>query len=173
MKADQLTEVSSRLKEHLNRQTSQWPVIFARVYLGWFFLQAGLNKLSKGELGIGYTESLEGFVTGTLERATSWYRPLLETIVLPNAELFSILVSWGETLMGIALITGTVCRFATLVGMFMTANFAMAQGRGLSLPGMDAAIFWTMLSLFFLRPGLVLGGDALISRFFGRNRGRA
>ncbi len=44
-------------------------------------------------------------------------------MALPNAELFSFLVQWGEVLVGIALILGLLTNFATLMGMVMNFSF--------------------------------------------------
>lgn len=157
-----LDRFSALLTTHLTQPVPAWPVVIARVYLGWFFIQTGLNKVGKGQGGLGYQDTLVQFVTGNLGEAAGWYRPFLEHVVLDHAELFTLLVAWGELLMGMALVTGLFVRWATLGGMLMTANFAFAQGRGLSLPSMDAAIFWTMMTLHFVRAGKVLGLDGCI-----------
>ncbi|SDM29946.1 DoxX family protein [Sediminibacillus halophilus] len=94
-----------------------------RIYLGYQFLHAGIEKLTGG----GFDAS--GFLQGAIASATGehpavqgWWATFLEHVALPNATLFSFLVMWGEVLVGIALILGLLTNFATLMGMVM--NFA-------------------------------------------------
>ncbi|QTN00677.1 DoxX family membrane protein [Sediminibacillus dalangtanensis] len=94
-----------------------------RIYLGYQFLHAGIEKLTGG----GFDAS--GFLQGAIASATGehpavqgWWATFLEHVALPNATLFSFLVMWGEVLVGIALILGLLTNFATLMGMIM--NFA-------------------------------------------------
>ncbi|WP_026572015.1 MULTISPECIES: DoxX family protein [Sediminibacillus] len=94
-----------------------------RIYLGYQFIHAGIEKLTGG----GFDAS--GFLQGAIASATGehpavqgWWATFLEHVALPNANLFSFLVMWGEVLVGIALILGLLTNFATLMGMVM--NFA-------------------------------------------------
>ncbi|WP_312095893.1 DoxX family protein [Niallia sp.] len=94
-----------------------------RIYLGYQFIHAGYKKITSG----GFDAS--GFLQGAIANSTGdhpavqgWWATFLEHIALPNADLFSFMVQWGEVLVGIALILGLFTSFATLMGMVM--NFA-------------------------------------------------
>ncbi|WP_040207363.1 DoxX family protein [Neobacillus jeddahensis] len=95
-----------------------------RIYIGYQFIHAGYEKLTGG----GFDAS--GFLKGAIANSTGehpavqgWWAAFLEHIALPNAELFSFLVQWGEVLVGIALILGLLTNFATLMGMVMNFSF--------------------------------------------------
>ncbi|WP_047983918.1 DoxX family protein [Ornithinibacillus californiensis] len=94
-----------------------------RIYIGYAWITAGIGKISGG----GFDAS--GFIQGAIANAggdhpavQGWWASFLETVALPNAEMFSFMVMWGEVLVGLALILGIFTNFAALMGM--TMNFA-------------------------------------------------
>lgn len=98
-----------------------WAVL--RIYIGYTWLMGGIGKVTSG----GFDAS--GFIQGAIansagEGATvqAWWGTFLNTFALPNAELFSFMVMWGEVLVGAALILGIFTNFAALMGI--TMNFA-------------------------------------------------
>ncbi len=79
-----------------------------------------------------------GFVQGALARSDagviqSWWRSFLEEVVLPNAEVFSFLVMWGETLVGLALLLGAFTAFAAFIGILMNISFLLSGAVGQNL----------------------------------------
>ncbi|GGA82711.1 DoxX family protein [Ornithinibacillus halotolerans] len=98
-------------------------LVFIRVYIGYAWLTAGFGKITGG----GFDAS--GFIQGAIANSggdhpavQGWWASFLEAVALPNAELFSFMVMWGEFLVGAALILGIFTNFAALMGM--TMNFA-------------------------------------------------
>lgn len=96
---------------------------FLRIYIGYQWMIGGWEKITGG----GFETS--GFLQGAIASAggenpavQGWWAAFLETIALPNADLFTFLVMWGELLVGIALILGIFTNFAALMGI--TMNFA-------------------------------------------------
>ncbi|PAV31489.1 Crp/Fnr family transcriptional regulator [Virgibacillus profundi] len=96
---------------------------FLRIYIGYQWLTGGFGKITGG----GFDAS--GFIQGAIAGAggenpaiQGWWATFLEAVALPNAELFSFMVMWGEFLVGIALILGIFTNFAALMGI--TMNFA-------------------------------------------------
>ncbi|ALX49698.1 DoxX family protein [Lentibacillus amyloliquefaciens] len=96
---------------------------FLRIYIGYQWMTSGFGKITSGEFDAG------GFIQGAVASAggenptvQGWWAAFLETFALPNAELFSFLVMWGEFLAGTALILGLFTNFAALMGI--TMNFA-------------------------------------------------
>lgn len=93
-------------------------LVFLRVYIGYTWFMGGLGKIMGGEFHAG------GFIEGAAanpELAT-WWTTFLEVVALPNADLFTFLVMWGELLVGAALILGLFTNFAAVMGI--TMNFA-------------------------------------------------
>ncbi len=93
-----------------------------RVYLGYAWLTAGWGKAFGDFDATGFIQGAIGKATGDHPAVQSWWAGFLESVALPNAGLFSILVAWGEVLVGIALIFGIFTTFSALMGAAM--NFA-------------------------------------------------
>jgi uncharacterized membrane protein YphA (DoxX/SURF4 family) len=67
-----------------------------------------------------------------------------ERIVLPNKGLFAFAVSWGEFLIGIALIVGLATRWASVAGAIMVAAFWFTKGQGF-FDAMNHDSIWFMI----------------------------
>lgn len=101
-----------------------WAII--RIWLGIQWLKSGWEKVTEGF-------DASGFLKGAIEKAGGehpavqpWYASFLENVALPNAGLFSFLVSWGELLVGLGLILGALTIPALIAGAFMNLNFMLA-----------------------------------------------
>lgn len=111
-----------------------WLWLVLRLYAGWQWLQAGLDKVGNPVwTGDNAGAALTGFVQGALEQAGGahpnvqpWYAAFLENLVLPNAGFWSYLVAWGEVLVGVALIVGIFTGIAAFFGAFMNMNYLLA-----------------------------------------------
>jgi len=109
-----------------------WTII--RIYIGWQWLQAGIGKIGNAAwTGENAGTALIGFLTGALAKTEGahpdvqlWYAWFLEKIVLPNAGVWSILVAWGELLVGLALIVGLFTGIAAFFGSIMNTNYLLA-----------------------------------------------
>lgn len=96
---------------------------FIRVYLGFTWLTAGLGKVTSGFDASGFLQGAIASGAGENPAISGWWATFLETVALPNAELFSFIVMWGEILVGIALILGIFTNFAALMGITMNFSF--------------------------------------------------
>lgn len=111
-----------------------WIWLILRVYAGWQWLNAGMGKLgAPAWTGDNAGAAIQGFVQGALERAggdrpdvQAWYAWFLENVVLPNATLWAYLVTFGELLVGIALIVGLFTGIAAFFGSFMNMNYLLS-----------------------------------------------
>ncbi|MEX2368829.1 MAG: DoxX family protein [Candidatus Paceibacterota bacterium] len=111
-----------------------WFWLIVRLYVGYSWLTAGIGKVGASSwAGEEAGTSVRGFVTGALTKTAgehpdvqAWYGWFLETVVLPNADVFSYLVAYGEVLVGVALIIGLFTGIATFFGMFMNTSFLLA-----------------------------------------------
>ncbi|GHO68223.1 hypothetical protein KSC_071150 [Ktedonobacter sp. SOSP1-52] len=127
-----------------------WLWIIVRLYVGYEWLTAGLEKLTgrsftldasfgqavkggawvfSGHDGAG----LKGFIAGALAQAggphpavQGWYAAFLQHFVLPNAAIFSYIVTFGEVCIGLGLIFGVLTGIAAFFGVFMNLNFLLA-----------------------------------------------
>ncbi len=107
--------------------------LFVRIYLGWVWLNSGWGKVwNENWTGENAGGAITGFVQGALAKSmetadvTSWYASFLESFVLPNAKLFSYMVSIGEVLVGLGLIFGLLTGIAAFFGTFMNVSFLFA-----------------------------------------------
>lgn len=111
-----------------------WLWLILRLYVGWEWLQAGWGKLNNPAwTGSKAGTALTGFINGALAKTAgdhpdvqAWYAWFLQHVVLPRASLWSFLVSWGETLVGVALILGIFTGIAAFFGSFMNVNYLLA-----------------------------------------------
>lgn len=111
-----------------------WLWLVARVYLGWAWLMAGVEKFgSPAWIGDNAGAAVSGFVKGALTKTTGehpdvhgWYAAFLEKMVLPNAGFWSYLIVYGEILVGIALLIGLFTGIAAFFGAFMNFSFLFA-----------------------------------------------
>src|SRR5437762_5745440 len=125
-----------------------WLWLIVRLYVGYEWLTAGLDKLT----GYSYTfdafgqkagtpwvfgvhdgAAIKGFVAGALAQTGGahpavhgWYASFLQGVVLPNATLFAYLVTFGEVLIGLGLIFGVLTGIAAFFGVFMNLSFLLA-----------------------------------------------
>jgi thiosulfate dehydrogenase (quinone) large subunit len=111
-----------------------WTII--RLYVGYEWLTAGWGKLTN-PAGVWVGEkagtAVTGFLNGALGKTggdhpdvQGFYAWFIQNLALPNATLFSYLVTFGEIFVGIALILGLFTGIAAFFGGFLNANFLLA-----------------------------------------------
>jgi thiosulfate dehydrogenase (quinone) large subunit len=128
-----------------------WFWLPLRLYLGWSWLQHGLEKV----INPAWTESgdaLAGFWGNAITTdpkpviTVGWYREFIEAMLGAQAYTwFSDLVVYGEILVGAALILGAFTGIAAFFGAFMNWNYIMAGSAS------------TNALLFAIAVGLMLG----------------
>ena len=101
-----------------------WTMI--RLYLGYEWITAGLEKLTKGFDATGFLKGAIKNATGEHPAVQGWYAAFLNGFALPNVELFNFIVPWGEFLIGLGLILGACTTVALIAGAFMNLNFLLA-----------------------------------------------
>ena len=119
----------------LNRPLAAWLWLPIRVWLGWQWLNAGLEKLENPSW-MQTGAALKGFLTGAVSAVGksgspvihyTWYADFLKVLISSGSYVWmGKLVSVGETLVGIALILGIFTGFAAFFGGFMNFNYLMA-----------------------------------------------
>jgi thiosulfate dehydrogenase [quinone] large subunit len=111
-----------------------WLWLVVRLYAGWQWIHAGWEKLhSAAWVGAQSGTALNGFVNGALAKTLGdhpdvqgWYARFLEHFVLVHPVAWAHLISWGEFLIGCALILGILTGIAACFGLFMNLNFMLA-----------------------------------------------
>ncbi len=116
---------------------SAWIWLILRLYVGYQWISAGWEKIHSdvwtgGKAGL----ALHGFIQGALAKSkaapgghadvTGWYANFLQHVVLPNAKVFSIVVSYGEFLVGLGLILGLLTGVAAFFGGMMNISYLFA-----------------------------------------------
>ena len=140
-----------------------WPIVLLRVYTGVFFIYYGFGKISRGN----FADGMAGFINGQLENSFGFFRPFLESVVLPNKGLFAFLVSWGELAIGIAMVLGLATRYFSIAGAVMVASFWFAKGQGiLDAQNHDAVWFMIFVVLAGLHAGRTMGLDQRLADRF-------
>jgi thiosulfate dehydrogenase [quinone] large subunit len=160
--------------------------LLLRLCLGYEWLHAALGKwIEGGWVGEGAGGAVKGFAQGAIAQTkgefpqvTGWYASFLENVVVPNAALFSYLVIFGETLVGIALILGAFTGIAAFFGVFMNASFLFAGTAGanplMALVGILIVLAWRVAGWWGLDRWILLAigvPGAPGKLFVGRRRG--
>ena len=130
-----------------------WIWLILRLYLGWQWLEAGLGKLNNPAwTGAKAGAAITGCVNGALAKTAgehpdvqAWYGTFLQNVVLPNARVWSFMITWGEALVGIALILGLFTGIAAFFGSFMNVNYLLA-GTVSSNPILFVIATWLVLA---------------------------
>lgn len=131
----------TRFDEFRSKKMSHmWPITLLRVYTGVFFLYHGFGKVTRDN----FSDDMVGFLNGRLEDMFGFFRPFVESVVLPHNALVAQLVSWGECAIGLSLIVGLATRWASVAGAFLVTCFWLAKGQGL-LEGQNHDVVWLMI----------------------------
>ncbi len=149
-----------------------WLII--RLYVGWQWLLAGYEKvINPAWTGDKAGVALKGFLTGAISKASGphpdvqdWYVAFLNGFVLHHTILFSYMVSFGELLVGIALILGIFTGVAAFFGAFMNMNYLLAG----TVSTNPILLILEILIILGRRPAGHFGLDRFIGPFFKKIR---
>lgn len=137
----------------------RYALLLLRLYLGWSWLVAGWEKLWNPAYH-GQGLAVAGFLQGALKASPfAWYESVIATVFLPNSELFASLVTWGEMLVGVALILGLVTNLAALGAILMNTSFLLA-----GTVSTNATYIMIELAIIFGAAGLFFGVDTILAR---------
>jgi uncharacterized membrane protein YphA (DoxX/SURF4 family) len=131
-----------------------------RLFIGVGWLRACAEKLV--DPGWRDGASVQHFLTGQLDAgqvAFPFYQTLIHQLFAPQAEALGWIITLGQALVGLALLTGTLTNAALLGGLFMNLNFLLS-GR----PDPSAFYIVIQASLLLANAGAVLGVDAHLAQ---------
>jgi len=111
-----------------------WFWLIVRLYVGYEWVSAAWEKVtSVAWTGSGAGTALAGFVNGALGKTSganpdvqSWYAIFLKSTILTHPVVWSYVISYGEFLVGVALIIGAFTGIAAFFGLFMNLNYLLA-----------------------------------------------
>lgn len=141
-------------------------LVLLRLYLGVVYLLSALPGLHADS-----HSDVEGFLRHhALGSGHPFYRPFVETFLLPNAAVIASVLDPLEAIVGVALIAGLLTRFSAGVAMVLALNYMFAKGTWFWTPGSyDAALFVIALALLVGAAGRTLGVDAILARRWPRS----
>lgn len=117
-----------------------WFWLIVRLYVGWQWLSAAWEKFNSPMwVGSQAGVAIKGFLMGAVQKAagahpdvSGWYAAFLQNFAIPHAAAFSYVVTYGELLVGIALILGVLTGIAAFFGTFMNLNYLFAGTVGIN-----------------------------------------
>jgi uncharacterized membrane protein YphA (DoxX/SURF4 family) len=141
-------------------------LVLLRLYLGVVFLLSALPKL-EGDPG----SDLAGFLQQrALVTGHAFYRPFVESVLLPNFAVVASMVGWVEALVGVMLIAGLATRFSAGLAVVLTLNYMFARGEWFWTPWSYHAAWLVMgLALLIGAAGRTLGLDTVLARRWPRS----
>ncbi len=139
-----------RIDSRSHGAVKHWPIVVLRVYTGLFFAWNGFSKVSRDN----FADGMAGFLNSQLENSFAFYRPFIESVVLPNKTMFAAMVAWGELAVGLAMIVGLATRYAAATGAILVLNFWFAKGA----PVFDGTNHDLLLFVVFVVLGMVPAG---------------
>jgi thiosulfate dehydrogenase (quinone) large subunit len=98
-----------------------------RIFLGYQWMTAGFHKITSGFDASGFLGgAVANPVKGPDGIVYGWWVSFLESFAVPNAELFNVLIPWGEFLVGLGLIFGCLTTAAAFFGVVMNFSFMLS-----------------------------------------------
>lgn len=142
------------------------PVAFLRVFLGYYYFNQALIQLGSDFLTHAY---LAEDIRNYLPRSTApdWYKGFLETIVIPNWQIFASAITAIQLVIGISYILGYLVRPASALAILLGLNMMLALGQSQS----ELQVTFVLVvhfTLGWLGAGRCLGLDYY---FYKRRRG--
>jgi thiosulfate dehydrogenase (quinone) large subunit len=152
---------------------SRWLAVL-RVVVGMYFLKALWSKMDVVFLGglvpwLGveprWIETMPALVSKHAEaNPFPFYKQFLEQTVLPHAVLYAKMTAWGETLVGLSMVSGTFAGLGVLGAFWLSLNYGLSsQHLSPASYGFHYMLLATTAVLFLARSGRALGVDAWLA----------
>lgn len=138
-----------------------------RLSMGWIFVWSGFDKLFGDFTAAGF---LQNATSGPLG---GWFQDMGRNSTA--LDIVDPLVIWGQILIGIALFTGVLTRFALFWAGVMMMLFYLAQFPPENNLFMDEHLVYIIVFVLLgaLGAGRILGGDAIVERLPWVKKNRA
>lgn len=103
-----------------------------RIIIGAVWINSGLEKLLNPDFPQQFAQSLKA--GGFVSQAPPFFQSFMQSVVVPNAELFAQITRVVEMSLGVALILGLLTNLAAIGSILMSINILLSQG-GVSFGG--------------------------------------
>jgi thiosulfate dehydrogenase [quinone] large subunit len=135
-----------------------------RITLGILFAIAAYHKFPSE--GPAWVDRMLGFIN--FQKATpDWWKSILDSVVVPNADFFAFLTAYGEAAIGIGLILGAFTRPAIFFALLFSLAMAFTKGAPFWTPSSNDTLYvLSLAALFFMKPGETLALDVWIKQKF-------
>src|SRR5665213_1793513 len=110
-----------------NRTYAFWLALL-RIGVGAIWLLHGTSKFLNPDAFMPPNGFMAKLVANGVANTGGPYHDFLANVVTPNIGIFAECVRVGEVLVGCLLVLGFLTRLGGLGGMFLTANYMLAQG---------------------------------------------
>lgn len=144
------------------------PVAFLRVFLGYYYFNQAIAQLHSDFIQHAY---LAEDVRAYLPRSTApdWYKGFLETIVIPNWQIFAVVIVVTHLAIGLSYILGYLVRPMSFLAIFLGVNLILALGVSHQMSELQTTFVLVIhFTLGWLGAGRCLGLDYY---FYKRRRG--
>jgi len=154
-----------------NDTRAAWIWLVVRLYVGYEWVTAGLEKISS-PAWMQSGAALKGFFLGAVAVPANgrpvisyaWYRGFIQLLLNTQSYVwFAKLISVGELVVGIALILGIFTGLAGFFGAFMNWNYIMAGTASIN----GLLLVLGLLLLIAWKVAGYIGADYFIIRFIG------
>ncbi|MEM5802056.1 MAG: TQO small subunit DoxD [Candidatus Aenigmatarchaeota archaeon] len=108
-----------------NVNNSDFWLSVIRIVFGILWISAGLEKVLSPEYVPGFAKTIEKFMN---KNPNEWYIPFLQNFVIPNSTWLAYLISYGQLITGLALVSGLLINFFLAYAVFMNINFYFGAG---------------------------------------------
>jgi len=146
-----------------------FPVAFLRVFIGYYYINLAMMGIHGAMLTQPY---LAEAVRGVLPQSTApvWYNLFLESVVIPNWQIFSYVFVGAMILIGTSYVIGYLVRPIALLGIFLELNYMLALGGQFGQIQLSQTTLMMVIhfTLGWLGAGRCLGLDYF---FYKRRRG--
>ncbi len=129
-------------------------MVLVRILLGAVWLNGGVEKLLNPEFPRQFAQSLQA--GGFISQAPLFFQEFMRATVLPNAEPFARLQTFGELALGLALILGLLTNPAALGSTLLSTTILLSQGGVRLGSGLGSPEFLNMNLLLALLSLVVL-----------------
>jgi thiosulfate dehydrogenase [quinone] large subunit len=110
-----------------------WLWLVVRIYLAYLWLEPAFQKLQSpawtgdkaGSAILGFVKRALTHTGGEHADVTGWYAAFLQHVVVPNAAVFSFVITGGELLVGLGLLLGAFTGIAAFFGLTMNASYLL------------------------------------------------
>jgi thiosulfate dehydrogenase (quinone) large subunit len=146
------------------------PVTFLRVFLGYYYFTEALLRARGDFLSQAY---LAEDIRAHLPRSTApeWFKAALESIVIPNWQIFAVVITVIYFAVGISYLVGYMVRPFSMIAVLLGVAMIAALGTGPSTSALEAQSTLLIVVHFilgWLGAGRCLGVDYY---FYKRRRG--